>query len=72
MGDSGFKDKYSIKDCGQCIISLIEKEKSAKLIDNVFIVGHSLGGQVAAYVASEKKELVSCLLYTSPSPRDRG
>ena len=51
MGDSGFRDKYSIKDFGQCIISIIEKEKSAKPIDNVFIVGHSLGGQVAAYVA---------------------
>ncbi|MEM9470181.1 MAG: hypothetical protein AAF988_08460, partial [Pseudomonadota bacterium] len=28
MGDSGFRDKYSIKDFGQCIISIIEKEKS--------------------------------------------
>ena len=32
------------------------------LIENVFIVGHSLGGQVAAYVASEEKELVSSLI----------
>ncbi len=32
------------------------------LIDNVCIVGHSLGGQVAGYVASEKKELVSNLI----------
>jgi len=62
MGDSGFREKYSIKDFGQCIISIIEKEKSDMLIDNVFIVGHSLGGQVAAYVASEEKELVSSLI----------
>ena len=27
MGDSGFREKYSIKDFGQCIISIIEKEK---------------------------------------------
>ena len=62
MGDSGFRKKYSIKDFGQCIISIIEKEKSDMLIDNVSIVGHSLGGQVAGYVASEKKELVSNLI----------
>ena len=64
MGDSGFREKYSIKDFGQCIISIIEKEKSDMLIDNVCIVGHSLGGQVAGYVASEKKELV-VYLYSS-------
>jgi pimeloyl-ACP methyl ester carboxylesterase len=62
MGDSGFREKYSIKDFGQCIISIIEKEKSDMLIDNVSIVGHSLGGQVAGYVASEEKELVSNLI----------
>ena len=62
MGDSGFRDKYSIKDFGQCIISIIDNEKKNMTVDNVFIVGHSLGGQVAGYVASEKKELVSSLI----------
>ena len=62
MGDSGFREKYIIKDYGQCIISIIEKEKLNMSIDSVFIVGHSLGGQVAAYVASEKKDLVSSLI----------
>ena len=62
MGDSGFRQKYSIKDFGQCVISIIEKEQSNLDIDNIFIVGHSLGGQVAGYVASEEKELVSNLI----------
>ena len=57
MGDSGFREKYSIKDFGQCIISIIEKEKSNMDIDSISIIGHSLGGQVAGYVASEKKDL---------------
>ena len=62
MGDSGFREKYSIKDFGECIISIIENEKIKNGIDNVSIVGHSLGGQVAAYVASEQKELVNNLI----------
>ena len=62
MGDSGFREEYSIKDFGECIISIIENEKIKNGIDNVSIVGHSLGGQVAAYVASEQKELVNNLI----------
>ena len=31
-------------------------------IDNISIIGHSLGGQVAGYVASEEKNLVSNLI----------
>ena len=62
MGDSGFREKYSIKDFGQCVISIIEKEKIKLGIKNISIVGHSLGGQVAGYVASEEKELVSNLI----------
>ena len=27
MGESGFRDKYGIKDFGECITSVIEKEK---------------------------------------------
>ena len=57
MGDSGFREEDSIKDLGECIISIIENEKIKNNINNVSIVGHSLGGQVAAYVASEQKEL---------------
>ena len=62
MGDSGFRQKYSIKDFGQCVFSIIEKEQSNLDIDNIFIVAHSLGGQVDGYVASEEKELVSNLI----------
>ena len=57
MGDSGFREKYSIKDFGQCIISIIEKEKSNMNIDNISIIGHSLGGQVADMWLQKKKIL---------------
>ena len=62
MGDSSFRQKYSIKDFGKCVIKIIEKQKNKSRISNVYIVGHSLGGQVAAYVASEKKDLITKLV----------
>ncbi len=62
MGDSDFREKYSIKDFGSCIFSIIEKEKKDSQIENIYIVGHSLGGQVAAYLASEYKDLVTSLV----------
>ena len=62
MGDSGFREKYSIKDFGECIISIIETEQRKNNISNISIIGHSLGGQVGAYIASEKKELVNSLI----------
>ena len=62
MGESGFREKYSIKDFGECIISIIETEQRNNNISNISIIGHSLGGQVGAYVASEKKELVNSLI----------
>ena len=61
MGDSDFRNNYSIKDFGKCIFSIIDKEKIEMNIENIYIVGHSLGGQVAAYVASENKNLVTSL-----------
>ena len=67
MGNSSFRTEYKIKDFGDCITALINKEKIEHGIENIYIIGHSLGGHVAGYVASENKD---CLLYTSPSPRD--
>ena len=62
MGDSDFRETYSITDFGKCIFEIIKKEMEEMNIENIFIVGHSLGGQVAAYVASENKNLVTSLI----------
>lgn len=62
MGESGFRDKYGIKDFGECITSVIEKEQSKSNIKNIHIVGHSLGGQVAGYVASERQDLIDNII----------
>ena len=62
MGDSSFRDSYAIKDFGECIVSVIEKEKTKKNITNIFIIGHSLGGHVAGYIASERKDLINNII----------
>ena len=62
MGESGFRKKYGIKDFGECITSVIKKEKLNSDIENIHIVGHSLGGQVAGYVASEKQNLIDNII----------
>jgi len=62
MGCSDFREKYRIKDFGECVISIIKKEISDHNIKKVCIVGHSLGGHVAGYVASERKDLITDLV----------
>ena len=39
-------------------------------IDQPIILGHSMGGKTAMNFALNHPKLLSCLLYTSPSPRD--
>ena len=46
MGDSDFREKYSIKDFGSCIFSIIEKEKKDAQIENIYIVGHDDDGDL--------------------------
>ena len=62
MGESGFREKYSIKDFGNAIVEIIEKEKVERGFKKIYLVGHSLGGQVAGYVASENQDLVTSLI----------
>ena len=54
--------------------------RKTNLKKNLWFCGHSLGGAMATIMASRAKfndelndpvELYTCLLYTSPSPRDR-
>lgn len=62
MGESEFRNKYGIKDFADCITSVIEKEKLNSNVKNVYIIGHSLGGQVAGYVASERHDLIDSII----------
>ena len=55
MGDSGRRKEYNAGLRAQEIYGVIE---DANLGKSTYVVGHSFGG------------LMTCLLYTSPSPRD--
>ena len=65
-------DIYSIEDLAQLIYDLKQINPKARVC--VKLVSRSGIGTVAAGVAKAKADtiLISCLLYTSPSPRDRG
>ena len=62
MGNSSFRTEYKIKDFGDCITALINKEKIEHGVENIYIIGHSLGGHVAGYVASENKDLIDSII----------
>ena len=62
MGFSDFREKYSIVDYGNCVTEIIEKEKSDQGLETVNIVGHSLGGHVAGYIATERKDLITNII----------
>ena len=40
----------------------LKKKKLKEAITKIYLVGHSLGGQVAGYVASENQDLVNKLI----------
>lgn len=54
-------EKYNIEDIGNAIISFIENVVKEK----VFLLGHSSGGLIAAYIAS-KTDLCGCLILEDP------
>ncbi len=43
----------------EIVTEIIEKEKSDHGLETVNIVGHSLGGHVAGYIATERKDLIT-------------
>ena len=59
MGDSDHCDVYSFENFGNSVLSIIKNEK---LTENIVLVGHSLGGHVAGYVATKQSELIAGLV----------
>lgn len=59
MGDSDHRDEYSYEVFGESILSILEQEN---ITNNVFLVGHSLGGHIAGFVATEKPSKISGII----------
>ena len=62
MGDSDHRESYTMSNFGDAITDIIEKEKSNLDVEKILIVGHSLGGHLAGYVSTVKKELIQGLI----------
>ena len=60
MGDTSHFDKYNFELFKDAVLGVIGGEGMLKR--KIFLVGHSLGGHLAAYIASEMPELVSGLI----------
>ena len=52
----------ALKTLENVLSLLLKRKKAKKNISNIFIVGHSLGGHVAGYVASERKDLINNII----------
>jgi pimeloyl-ACP methyl ester carboxylesterase len=59
MGDSDHREEYSYEVFGESILSILEQEN---ISNNVFLVGHSLGGHIAGFVATEKPSKISGII----------
>jgi pimeloyl-ACP methyl ester carboxylesterase len=62
MGDSDHQDNYSFKLFSEAIISILGSEKIIGVNKNIVLIGHSLGGHVAGFVASEYPEIIDYLV----------
>ena len=60
MGDSSHFKKYDFDLFMQSLLAVMGEEKIEN--KNIYLIGHSLGGHLAAYLASERPELIKGII----------
>jgi pimeloyl-ACP methyl ester carboxylesterase len=62
MGDSAHREDYSFECFSKAMIDILDYEQLIDNEKNIILVGHSLGGHVAGFVATEHPNIVDYLV----------
>ena len=62
MGESEHRSEYSFEPFGEAIIAMLNHEKAMEKNKQVYLIGHSLGGHLAGYIASEMPDFPAGLI----------